>query len=203
MSKLLLLLLASSAAAQIAKDYAKQLNDQVNAAIQADTDAARKKALDDYMNSAIDTLNSEKKATKEVVLGNFKILIQQNCEIKLPTKPEIPNPVEQECASAHEDAKMLAEKVIDMTQANMQDPKVVLDGMVKCNLNLEADFSVSIYIKCVNAEFEHYYQKYFAEMVDKLKADGLEYNPDTQTFTKKMEKSISLQEDSSRTELVK
>ena len=167
---------------QITEDYGKKLND---AFYKDRVESAKKKnetALAQFVSDAIAEIESQKTKTRDITLGNFVIRIQQNCDIKLPDKPVIPNPVEVECASAHEDALILAEKVKDLTKSNVQTPAQVSAAMGKCAFKIDQSFAVTIYDNCMHGEFDHYYKIYFDQLKDEMAAKGFTYDPVTNRF---------------------
>ena len=127
----------------------------------AEVEAKRREAMDDYMKKAIEAINEHKRATKDVTVGNFKIRIQHNCDIKLPEKPVIPNPVEQECASGDADAQALADMVVEMSNGQPLSPDEVTANMIKCKMNLSQKFTIKIYDKCLEKSFNENYKKAF------------------------------------------
>ena len=134
--------------------------------------------MTEFMNEAVKNLETYKKSTKEIQVGNFEIRIQNACEIEKVDPIVDPNPVNLECLTGHFQGEMLAKAVATLTKLSPAPTADIMMTMGECELILEKKISFSIYNECAGSEFEHYYEKYLNEMIGQMEGKGFVYTSD-------------------------
>ena len=188
----LIVLLAASAFAQSELDATameQEMNDSYNAAKKQEAQDeydAQMRAFQDSINKAI---VDHQAATKIVNVGEFEIIVQENCTIEFPSQPEKPTVVEKECFKAKHNAETTAGLIAKATPLNPPNIEMVASAMNNCELQVSIVKSFEIYNTCWEDELPAEYRSIYQAQVDALEAKGYAYNEET----KKWEKSYETQ----------
>ena len=187
---ILLVLLAASAFAQSTLDATameQEMNDAYNQAKKDEAQADYEAKMTEFQNSIETAILNHQSATKIVNVGEFEIIVQENCTIEFPTQPEKPTVVEQECFKAKHNAETTAELIAKATPLNPPNIEMVAGAMNNCELQVSIIKSFEIYNTCWEDELPAEYRSIYQAQVDALEAKGYVYNAET----KKWEKSYA------------
>ena len=167
-------------ATKMAEDMNKEMNTNITTANKKQYDIDMKKFQDQVMNA----VREHQASTKSVKVGEFEVIIQDSCFIKMPTKPILPTPSEKECYMANVDAQTSAYLIAKATPLNPPSVDMVLNAVNHCELSVNWVKSFEIYNKCwtesMGASYDDIYEKQAQTLINK----GYTLNPLTNRFEK-------------------
>jgi hypothetical protein len=186
---ILIAVLFASAMAQDSLD-ATQMTQEMNAAQvaadQAAIDAEYDEKMKAFQNSIESAILNHQSATKNVKVGDFEIIVQENCTIEFPKKPEKPTVVEKECFKAQANAETTAELIAKATPLNPPNVQMVQGAMNSCELQVGIIKTFEIFNTCWEDDLGPSYRSIYEAQVESLKSKGYTLNEDTGKWEKRI-----------------
>ena len=154
-----LLALASTVFTQEAGAIEDSLNGAVLAVDQAEADRKNEEAMVQFETDMKDAVLAHQTSIKKVVVGSFQMLVQENCNLELPTKPDFVTVTEKDCFKANFNATTTANLVAKATPLNPPSIDMVMRAINSCELEVSWVKEFEIYNECwgenVPAEYMH------------------------------------------------
>ena len=162
------------------EDFKNNVNDDINAKNQAFVLEERKRLMDEFMDATRNKLESVRSVKKEVNVGEFLINVTSSCILELPELPVIENPVDVECIEGHFQGEIMAQSIASLTKENPPSTKDMMLALKECEIVVsnEITFNLNIFNNCLSMEIKEYYNKYFKDLVHKMKKNGFELTTD-------------------------
>ena len=168
---------------QDATEITNNLNDGVAA-----VDTAAKEKYEEEMlafeQEVKDAVKSHEVNVKQVTVGEFQILIQNNCVIEFPKIPEEPTVTEKECFKAQVNAETTAGLIAKATPLNPPSVSMVIRAMNTCELEVSWIKEFEIFNTCWDEEIPAQYKAIYDAQVVELEAKGFVLNEETGKWVK-------------------
>jgi hypothetical protein len=177
-----------------ASKMSDDLNKAVLAADQAEADEKNRLAMEKFEKDMHDAVLAHRNSIKKIEVGNFHMMVQDNCKLVLPEKPDYVTVTEKECLKAVFNATTTAQLVAKATPLNPPSIKMVINAVNSCELKVQWVKEFEIYNECWGEEVPAKYQHILGPQIEKLEQQGYVRDEETGRWVKKGEgKTISLE----------
>jgi hypothetical protein len=154
-----LLALATTVIAQEAGAIENSLNGAILAVDQAEADRKNEEAMIQFEKDMKDAVLAHQTSIKKMTVGSFQMLVQENCNLELPKKPDFVTVTEKDCFKANFNATTTANLVAKATPLNPPSIDMVMRAVNSCELEVSWVKEFEIYNECwgenVPAEYMH------------------------------------------------
>ena len=167
-----LFVIAPAVWAQDASKIEDDLNNQVLLTDQAAVDAANLEAMKKFEEDMKNAVLAHQTSIKHVKVGSFNMLVQDNCNLELPKKPDFKTVTEKDCYKATFNATTTANLVAKATPLNPPSIDMVIRAVNSCELEVQWVKEFEIYNVCWGEEVPAEYQHIIGPIEQDLKDKG-------------------------------